>query len=872
MALAAAGRETPLLERAADLDALDASFTEATGSGGRLVLLAGEAGVGKTVLLRRFCERRANHARILWGECDALFTLSPLGPLADISTITGGELGQLVGAGGPPHAVAGALLRELARRDPAIVVIEDVHWADEATLDVLRLLSRRIATVPTLLVASYRDDELDRVHPLRLALGELSRRDVTDRLRLAPLSVRAVAELAASTDVDAAELHRRTAGNPFFVTEVLAAGGADLPATIRDAVLARVTPLSPPARRLLDAAAIVPGPVDLPLLRALAGDDVGQLDECLSCGVLDTAGAGVAFRHELARVAVEEALAPNARVALHSRALAALAGRADSARLAYHAEGAGDGDAVLRFAPDAAERAATAGAHREAAAQYARALRFAGVLPTASRASLHERRSHECYVADQPSEAIEELHRALGCHRQLGERSREGDALRSLSSILWCPGLVGEADRAGREAVAVLEPLGPSRELAMAYANMAALAMNHEDTAGTAEWSARALELARRLGDKAIEIHALNSLGTMQFLVDGPVARATAEHSLELALRSELVEDALRAYANLAWAAVRHRAQSLANRYLEAATAYASDPELDLWWIYLLGYRARAELDQGRWSEATETAARVIRGRRASPLPAILALTVAGRLRARRGDPDPWSPLDEALALAGPELQRIEPIAMARAETAWLAGDRARVVAETDAVAALAHRCDARWVMGEIACWRRRAGVVEPLGVDLLEPHALELAGAYEEAAAHWAALGCPYEAAVALAGADDEAALRRALDELLALGATAAAAVVARRLRERGAANLPRGPRPATRENPAQLTARELEVLALLADGLRNRQIAERLFVSSKTVDHHVSAILRKLGARTRGEAAAEALRLGLREPGQDR
>jgi predicted ATPase len=482
MALTAPDRSTALLERAAALDTLDASWAAARDAGGRLVLMAGEAGVGKTVLLRRFCERRARPARILWGDCDELFSLSPLGPLADISAVTGGELADAVAAGAPPHAVAAALLGELARRDPAIVVFEDVHWADEATLDVLRLLGRRIATVPVLLIASYRDDELDRTHPLRVTLGELTRLDVTDRLRLAPLSVQAVAELAAPHGVDAAALYRRTAGNPFFVTEALAAGGLELPATIRDAVLARVTPLSPRARRVLDAAAIVPGAVDLPLLEALAGDAVDELEECLACGVLGPAGAGVAFRHDLARVVVEETLAPNQRLGLHRRALAALDGHADAARLAYHAECAGDGDSVLRFAPAAAQHAAAAGAHREAAAQYARALRFADGLAPAARADLLQRRAHECYLADRPLEGAEELQRALACHRQLGDRRAEGDTLRSLSSILWCPGLVEEAERAGHEAVAVLEPLGRGRELAMAYANAASATRRSRST------------------------------------------------------------------------------------------------------------------------------------------------------------------------------------------------------------------------------------------------------------------------------------------------------------------------------------------------------------------------------------------------------
>ena len=856
--------DATLLERAADLDALDAAFDAATGSGGRLMLIAGEAGVGKTVLLRRFCTRHAGTARILWGDCDGLFTLSPLGPLVDISAVTGGELADLVADGAPPHAVAAAALRDLAGRVPAILVFEDVHWADDATLDVLRLLGRRISAVPVLVVASYRDDELDRGHPLRIALGELSRGEATDRLRLMPLSMEAVAELAEPHGVDAAELHRRTAGNPFFVTEALAAGGVELPTTVRDAVLARVAPLSPPARRLLDAAAIVPGTVELPLLEALAGDATSHLEECLSCGVLDATGTDVAFRHDLARVAVEETLAPDRRLALHRRALAALAG-ADPARLAYHAEGAGDADAVRRFAPAAAERAAAAGAHREAAAQYARALRFGDDLEPAARAALHERRSQECFIVDRPDEAIAELQSALACHRGLGDPRGEGAMLCALSSILWCPGRVEESYRAGQEAVAILEPLGPGPELAMAYANLASLAMNHESAGETARWGTRALDLARGAQANEIEIHALNSIGTMQFLTNGPGARDTAERSLELALEAGLVGDTLRAYANLVWAAIRHRAYPLADRFLHAATEYASNPELDLWRIYLLGYRARSELDQGRWDDAADTATLVSRERRASKLPVVLALTVLGRLRARRGDPDPQTPLDEALALAGPELQRIEPVAVARAEAAWLSGDNDGVLAETDRIAALAEQRGARWITGEIAVWRRRAGADVDPGADVPEPFALELAGAFEQAAECWEALGCPYEAALALAGSGDEAAQRRAHDELRGLGATAAAAMVARELRRRGTANLPRGPRAATRENPSQLTTRELEVLALVADGLRNRDIADRLFLSTKTVEHHVAAIRAKLGARTRGEAGAQALRLGL-------
>jgi DNA-binding CsgD family transcriptional regulator len=211
------------------------------------------------------------------------------------------------------------------------------------------------------------------------------------------------------------------------------------------------------------------------------------------------------------------------------------------------------------------------------------------------------------------------------------------------------------------------------------------------------------------------------------------------------------------------------------------------------------------------------------------------------------------------------ELPRLGPVAAARAEAAWLVGDREGTIAATESAFALAMRSRSPWTLGELGCWRRRAGVEEEIPETLPEAYAAELANEPERAAELWAQLGCPYEVALVLSAADDEGARRRALDELQGLGAASAAAIVARRLRESGARKLPRGPRRSTRGNPAGLTSRELEVLALVAEGLRNAEIAERLFVSERTVAHHVSAILRKLGVKSRGEASAAARRLDL-------
>jgi DNA-binding CsgD family transcriptional regulator len=861
-----------LLERSLQLAALDQKLNAVREtSRGRLVLVAGEAGAGKTVLARRFIDEHRGSARILWGACDALFTPRALGPLLDVAEETGGELADVTARGAEPHEVATALLRELVRSAPTVLVLEDVHWADEATLDVLRLLGRKVESAPVLVLATYRDDDLDLRLGLRVVLGELGTAPAIDRCVIPPLSLDAVAQLAEPHGLDADELYRRTAGNPFFLSEVLASGDREIPPTVRDAVLARAARLSATAANLLGAVAVSQPHAELWLLEALAAQELDGLDECLGSGMLTATADGVAFRHELARMAVEETLAPHRRVALHRRALAALvappAGAPDPARLAHHAEAAGDAEAVLRFAPAAAARAESVGAHREAAAQYARALRFGGDLPTARQVELLEARSRSAFRADDCGEAIEALEQAVEGHRVLGDRLKEGDRLRRLSCVLFCPGDRSvDAAGTGSDAVTVLERLPPGRELGLAYANMAMLCMNREDAEGTVAWGAKAIEVADRLHDVEIRVQTLNTIGTMELLAGTPAGREKLEHSITLAQEAGLGEDVARGFSHLAWTEVRTRSYAAAEDVLAAGLDYCAEPRLDLWRLYLLGFRARSALEQGHWTEAVEGASVVLGDSRSSSVPRILAGVVLGLVRARRGDPGASAALDDALALAevADELQRIEAVAAARAELAWLRGDHDGVAQATDVAFELAQRVRAGWVVGELALWRRRAGISEPIPADVAEPYALQLGGDWKRAAALWTALGCPYEAALARADGD-AGALRRAHAELQELGAHPAAAIVARRLRARGARGLPRGPRQVTRDNPASLTSRQVEVLALLAQGLRNRQIAERLHLSPKTVDHHVGAILRKLDVHTRGEAGAAARRLGV-------
>jgi DNA-binding CsgD family transcriptional regulator len=853
-----------LLERSEQLTTLADQLSALVASArGRLVLLGGEAGVGKTALVRRFAGDHATTARFLFGACDPLFTPRPLGPLLDIAQATGGELEEAVLAGPRPNAVTGALMKELRRESPTIVVLDDLQWADEATLDVLRLLGRRIESVPALVIGTYRDDALERTHPLRLLVGEL-RGEGTIRIKLAPLSAAAVAELAGASGVDPRELYQQTGGNPFFVTEVLASGDTGIPHSVRDAVLARAARVSAEARSLMEAVAIVPPRGELWMLEALAPDAFGRLEECISSGMLSADTSGVSFRHELARLAIAESVSPDRALALHRRALVILAappvGQPDLARLVHHSEAAQDGGAVLRFAPSAGARASALGAHREAAAHFESALRYADVLPPNRRAELLQQHSHEAFVIDRFGPAIKSEAAALELYRQAGDRNKEGDSLRRLSHLQRCGGDGFAADRSICAAVEILESLPESLELSLAYCGQTMVRMNAGDADGTFTAGRRALELAERLGDTESLVHVLNSVGTMEMQMGNPAGREKLERSLELAIEAGLDEEVGRAFINLSAMHVQLRIFEGLDGLIERALEYCTGRGLDLWRMYIHNARAESEMQQGRFAEAVQAAELVLRNH-ATHLPKFTPLLVIGLVRARRGDPDVWQLLDEAksIAIGTAELQFLAPASAARAEAAWLEGNLEAVRAETEDAFRLALERKAGWHLGELATWRRRAGCEDMLPVEVAPQWAAELAGDHVRAAQIWTALGCPYDAAIALSGADGDEALRDSLAELQKLGAKAAVSIVSRRLREQGARGLPRGPRESTRDNQYHLTAREVEVAVLVSRGLRDSEIAKRLFLSEKTVNHHVSAILHKLGVSSRTQAAAQ-------------
>ena len=849
-----------LLERAQDLADLTEWF-RATESGGCIALLGGEAGVGKTSLLRDFSQR-ISKARVLWGACDDLFTPQPLAPLHDIARQTRGALLATLTSQANRDLIFAVTLDEL-ERSPALVVFEDVHWADEATLDLVKFLGRRIERTHAMLALTYREEEIGAKHPLRFVIGDLPRVH-THRMSLAPLSESAVAQLATQAKRSAKDLFAITGGNPLFVSEVLAAGGDTVPVTVRDAVLARAARLSPAAREIAELVSVVPGKVESWLLKQAVKTDPAAIESCLSIGMVRHEDGSLAFRHELARRALEDSLTLIQRLELHAKVLAALATRPGipAAHLAYHAAAASDSRQVLRYAPIAAKQAATVGAHREAVSHYRAALQHGETLSPGERARLQDELSYELFLTGQYEAAIDVHRAALEYWRSSGHRIKEGDALRRLSLLSWGAGRNADANAYGAEAVKTLESQPPSPELARAYCALSALAMESHDAEASIDWAQRAIVLAERWGNDEILCDALNSLGTMRLITGDRAGWEDLDRSLTLAKAIGSHEKESSALCNLGAMAVSRRQYDEASRYLEEGLEYCAQRDLDFQRPYMLAYRGRMRFEQGEWHAASEDIEAALNHPRTAPVTRIPALRTLGHLRVRRGDPDAYTPLRECRICAGPvlELQRVGTLAAVYAEAAWLSGDREGVLqAVRPAYKMSRSRKDPR-MNGELALWLWRMGALNGTTPDMAEPYALEISGNWQGAADAWKRLGCPYEHATVLGWHGGEAEQREALAIFEELGASPAAQILRRQMRAKGVRRVPRGSRKSTRSNALGLTRREAEILALLAEGLRNSAIAKRLFVSTKTVDHHVSAILAKLGVPSRAEAVAMA------------
>jgi DNA-binding CsgD family transcriptional regulator/tetratricopeptide (TPR) repeat protein len=855
-----------LLERDAQLEVLLGAVAEAEKGHGSTALIAGEAGIGKTSLVRALAARVGAEARVPMAACDDLVASRTLGPLHDAAAGTDGPLAAALAEDSPVDRVFPALLEELAVQRPTVLVVEDIHWADDATLDVLGYATRRVETVGAVLVLTMRD-ELDPRHPLHRLLGALTGCPV-HRVEPAPLSRDAVQSLAAGSGRDPAAVHALTRGNPFFVTETLAAPRDEVPASVRDAVLARLRGLDADCREALERLSVVPSHVSPELATLLLGEHMSALPAAELAGVIEERPDGLAFRHELARRAIESSL-PVTRVRLLNRAVVEalrVQERPEPARLMHHAVAAGDVNTVLAIGPRAAREAARAGSHRQALAHLEAVVPHAARLTPAEQAAVLDDYGWELYNAARFREAVGAGSAAAELYAGLGDSVALGSCLVRVSRHWFMAGETDAAEDCAERAVRILEAAGDDAALAQATLYQGAILVLAEDPEQAAAVLRRAGSLARASQRMDLAVLCLNYIGIARVEGGDPEGLEQVRESIGIAITGRYYEGAARGYTNLAELLLRAGRLDELERCVTDGLAFTHERGFWSHAYNLDVHRCLLLLRTGDWDGAERGLREVVDAVDDPGMLFAYSVPWLGRLLARRGDPV----AEGMLAAAWEQAQHhrlllgLAYAGIARVEWAWLAG-RPEVAERVGAVLlARTEHPGAAPFRGELLRYLARAGLPAESFEGCPPGWAAGLRGDWRAAAAAWRAAGDPYETALELAESGEPDATAEALGMLEALGAQPAAAVVRERLRAMGA-RVPRGPRAVTRANPAGLTPRQLAVLGLLREGMTNAEIADRLVLSVRTVDHHVAAVLDKLGVRSRREAAAAAHELGV-------
>jgi DNA-binding CsgD family transcriptional regulator len=852
-----------LLEREADLAVLDEAVAAAEQGSGSFVLISGEAGIGKTSLVRAFVGRLGGGIRVLSGACDDLVTPRPLGPFHDMARAGAPGLRDPLRSG-ERNELFPAILAELD--DPlatVVVTIEDVHWADDGTLDVLRFLARRVESFGAVVVLTYRSDEIDEGHNLRGVLATLPGAR-THRIGLHGLSREALTALSRDADVTPDALLAVTGGNPFYVTEVLASPQADVPPTVSDAVLARVGNLSAPGQAALQRLSVVPSHVESWLVDALVEDAPEIVAEAEARGLLEVRAEQMSFRHELARRALEASLPAAAAVQHHRMVLAALRrhGGADVSRILHHAVAAGDVDVILDQGPTAAREAAAAGAH------YQQVLRHADGLDIQTRATVHEEAAWELANAHRFLDAAEQAQRAVRHREQLGDPVALSTARVSLSRVLYLANRPHESLASVERAVADAQLADDSGALAAAevwHGGVLQLLDRPHDAIAVLE---RAHALAAAHGSPELVSLALNYLGGSRTDLDDPGGVSLLEQSIQIALGVDHQEHAVRGYANIAEALAYLADYDRLRRYVRDGLAYARERDFASHEYVLEAHRCLLLVIDGHWAAAEDQLRRLVATVAEPGNTGRFSLPLLAQLATRRDADDARGAVDEAWrnAVRGDSVQALAPAAVAALEWAWLNGDRDMAVDRAQlALDRLAHMGGRNRFRGQLLRWLRRLDVAVDAAADLPDGFTAAVRGDWRSAADAFQRAGDRYAWALELADSGEQEPMLETLAVLDQLGAVAVARLVRGRLRALGVPTIPRGPQIRTRDNPAGLTPREMDVLSLLSTGSTNSEIAQQLVVSVRTVDHHVSALLQKLEVSSRREAVAAARSLGL-------
>jgi DNA-binding CsgD family transcriptional regulator/tetratricopeptide (TPR) repeat protein len=850
-----------LLERENYFKELEDRFNNLSDRGGFIVFVSGEAGIGKTSLVENFTEKIADKANVLWGACDALFTPRPLGPLYDIASQLKNGLSKLLNNQSPRAVIFNKFLEELQHSKVSnIVIIEDAHWADESTLDLIKFLGRRIKRINSLFIITYRDDEIGSGHSLRLVLGDIPSNNLI-KLKLPPLNENTVNSIAVVHGIK--NLYEITVGNPFLISELLNSKDESIPTTVKDSILTRISRLSDKARDLIELVSIIPTRAERWLLGSIKSSDPETLDECLNSGILISEEGTISFRHELSRMAAEESLTESKRYSLNESVLRALLKqeKIDNylARIIHHATVISDKEIIIKYSPRAAKQASDLGAHLLAANHYLNALKFVDDLALENQLELYEGRAYECYLTEEIEEGIKACKSIIEIMKKYSDPLREGENYRRLSRLLWFSGQEPKSLKYLFKAVEILEGQEPSKQLAMTYSNLSQIYLCREDTELCVKWGEKAIQLAKKMNDLETEAHSLITIGSRIMCGNDDSGKSYMDKGLELSLENGFHEEAARTYNNLGSTYLWRRNLSEAEKYFSLGLKYCNEKDIESLAMTMLGDLARTKLFMCKWDDAVETANLVLKKENISLMNKIIPLYVIGIIRTRRDDPGATTIINELNCMIsdiGEVWEMIVTVKAAVAEASWIQNKLEDVLDDIELSYNKIKDKGNLWVIGELAYWLWKGDRLTEISERIAKPFLLQIKGDWKSAATLWKELHCPYEEALALSEGNEKS-MKDAIKIFDRLGASATLQNVKQKMRESGIKSVPKGPRKTTRENLAGLTTRQLEVLNLLDKGLSNTEIGNKLYISPKTVDHHISAILSKLNVHSRHEAA---------------
>jgi ATP/maltotriose-dependent transcriptional regulator MalT len=859
-----------LIERGGFLATLNAHFENSGTTEGHCVLITGEAGIGKTSLVREFCNEHKAYFNIYQGSCDALFTPRPLAPLYDIMWQVNSTLWPDTHSTNDRSKLFAEFFREIKNTtEKRIIIFEDIHWADEATLDFIKFFARRINQLKCLFILTFRDNEIQAQQQLRNMLAELPPASYT-KILLPPLSKKAVEEMAIERGYNGEDVYSVSGGNPFYVSEILSSYSYGVPENIKDSIISAYNRTEDSTRDVWDLLSVIPTRFEIKYLAKFEPEFLPALDSCMDLKILIVDDGLIFFKHELFRRTIENSLSPLKRIALNKRILEMLKESFEQnheiERIVHHAKNANEYDVVLKYAPIAAKQAAGAGAHIEASKLIHTAIEYYQGNDVDILIQLYESYAYECYLTNQIKEAIVYTGKSLALWKKKENIEKIGNCLRFLSRLWWFDGNSQNAENYGTQAVNVLENEPDSRVKGLVFSNMSQLKMLGGKSDECISWGEKAIEIARKFNDSEILAHALNNVGTVQMR-----AAATYEsgkklllESLDISLVNSFHEHVARAYTNLGINTVAMKNFKEAAETFEKGIMYCEERELDSWSTYMHSWKGKMNLETGNWDVAYNILSDLLRKEIQPPVVGITTHVAYSKIKMRRGDADAITLLIDAYdnSFRVMDLQCIVASVGALLEYEWLSGQRVIHDERLEETIKIISGSGTFFDYNEFEFWLRKARNKKMLN-NLFEGYDFK-PGSIANAVSIWEKFGCPYERALALYEGD-EGNKREAIVIMQQLGAKAVYEKMKGEMKSLGIKNIPRGVQKSTSLNPAFLTKRELDVLQLLNDGMPNKEIADKLFISAKTVDHHISSILSKLEVKSRAKAVHEAIKIGI-------